>query len=154
MGTRVYVSLNHEDEAQRKWFELLAKQSRHELHTFERAELLVRDRTGRPLRTAPTDPRAEPLRMALRERLMKSERMVVLIARDTGVNEWVDWEIRTFFELKQQEAGSTAWRRLRGMRGKGHRVTRGGDPDALAGRATVTMDWSPASLERWLETAL
>lgn len=154
MAARVYVCLNHEDEAQRKWFELLAKQSKHELHAFARGELVVRDRSGRPMRISPTDARAEPLRAALRERMAQSDRMVVLIARDTGMNEWVDWEIRTFYELKQQEAGSTAWRRLRGMRVKGHRVSRGGDPDALAGRATVTLDWSPASLERWLEMAL
>ena len=42
MAARVYVSLNHEDEAQRKWFELLAKQSRHELHTFERTTITLR----------------------------------------------------------------------------------------------------------------
>jgi hypothetical protein len=31
---------------------------------------------------------------------------------------------------------------------------RGAEPAALAGRATVTLDWSPAAVTRWLETAL
>ena len=70
-------------------------------------------------------------------------RLVVLIGETTEAHPWIEWEVRTFYDQKFPLAGPATWRRVRGMRLKG---TRGGDPAALAGRATVTLDWSPARM--------
>ena len=78
-------------------------------------------------------------------------RLVVLIGETTEAHPWIEWEVRTFYDQKFPLAGPATWRRVRGMRLKG---TRGGDPAALAGRATVTLDWSPAALGHWVATEL
>ena len=148
----VYVSLDHDDPAQLRCFRELAERSPVALETFDRnqASPLV-DRMGRRVYLTPNDRRAEPIRAALRECFLACDRLLVLIGATSADHAWVDWEIRTFHDIKQQQAGSRTWKHIRGMR---LRHARGTDPGALAGRATVTIDWSPATFVRWVETNL
>lgn len=152
MPSRVYVSLDHQDGNQLRSFQELAARGPHALDAHDRllAEPLL-DARGRRVWLTPTDRRSEPLRAALRVRLAQCERLLVLIGPTTVEHPWVDWEIRTFFDLKQTQAGTRTWKHLRGLRLRGYH---GPEPAALAGRATVTLDWSPAAVTRWLETAL
>jgi hypothetical protein len=152
MTSPVYVSLDHQDPIQRRSFEELAVRGPHLLDAHDRllSEPLL-DARGRRVWLTPTDRRSEPLREALRERLARCDRLLVLIGPTTVEHVWVDWEIRTFFDLKQRHATTRTWKYLRGLRMRGYR---GAEPAALAGRATVTLDWSPAAVTRWLETAL
>ncbi|MBL8622218.1 MAG: TIR domain-containing protein [Myxococcales bacterium] len=152
MTSRVYVSLDPQDANQRRSFEELAARGPHVLDAHDRllTEPLL-DARGRRVWLTPTDRRSEPLRATLRARLAQCARLLVLIGPTTIEHPWVDWEIRTFFDLKHAHAGPRTWKYLRGMRLRGYH---GAEPAALAGRATVTLDWSPAALTRWLDTAL
>lgn len=152
MTSHVYLSLDHQDAAQRRSFAELVAHDPHrfEAHDRHHADPLL-DARGRRVWLTPTDRRSEPLREELRARFARCARLVVLIGPTTVEHPWVDWEIKTFFAMKHATAGARTWKHVRGLRLRGYR---GAEPAALAGRATVTLDWSPAALTRWLDTAL
>jgi hypothetical protein len=148
----IYVSLDHEDPAQVRAFQELVARGPYRLEAHDRhARDPLVDAKGRRVRLTPTDHRSEPLRQVLRDRFNDCARLLVLIGNTTADHPWVDWEIKAFFELKQAHAGVRTWKHIRGMRLRG---ARGGEPSALAGRATVTLDWSPTGLTRWFDTVL
>ncbi|MBK9034647.1 MAG: TIR domain-containing protein [Myxococcales bacterium] len=145
----VYVSMDHDDAAQVRALAKLRANAAYELRVHER--VVVVEPGGKGVRVRPTDPRAAPVKAAIGAQLAQCARLVVLIGDTTESHPWIEWEVRSFFEQKVPLAGPQTWRRIRGMRLKG---TRGGDPAALAGRATVTLDWSPAALGHWIASPL
>lgn len=148
MAALVYVSMDHDDAAQVRALAKLRAHAAYEICVHER-RLIEPD--GKDVRVRPSDPRAAPVKALIGAQLAQCARLVVLIGDTSERHPWIEWEVRAFFEQKLPLAGSGTWRRIRGMRLKG---TRGGDPAALAGRATVTLDWSPAALGHWIASPL
>lgn len=149
MPARVFISYDHDDANQVNGFRSLGQNPNHPLEFQDRSLAEpVRDKADRIIRYPPTDPRAEPVRRAIRERFDQCSRLVVLIGDDTHSSAWVDWEIEEFHRRKTA-LGYDASRRIRGMRLKG---SRGGGPAALRGRSMPTLEWNPTELDRWLDT--
>jgi len=120
MAANVFVSFDHDDQKQVSGFRLLKNNPNHPLefqdHSLKDA---VRDRSGRPITYPPSDPRSKPVRDEVRSKFDRASRLVVLIGDHTYTSEWVDWEINTFYGLKEPLSKENTWRRIRGMTLKG-----------------------------------
>jgi hypothetical protein len=76
--------------------------------------------------------------------------LVVLIGDETHKSEWVDWEIKKFYEIKEKVSREKTWKRIRGMtlKGSDHATI----PNALMnGRSTQWLAWNADTLDKWLD---
>lgn len=153
MPVNVFVSFDHDDAAQVGGFKALVQNENHPLdfHDHSLPEP-VKDKSGRIIRYPPGEPASEPVRREIRRRFESASRLVVLIGDRTHRSEWVDWEIREFYRMKQSLSGEKTWKRIRGMRLKGRETAT--TPEALFGRSTQALDWDPEQLDRWFDSEL
>lgn len=152
MPVKVFVSFDHDDQEQVNGFKALNTNPNHPLHYQDRSlkEPVVTP-SGKPITYAPDDPLAKPIRRKIVEMFDKASRMVVLIGKFTHKSAWVRWEIVTFYE-KKKHASIHASRRIVAMRLKGcEHVPL---PRVLRTRSSLTMEWDPGALHRWLDTDL
>jgi hypothetical protein len=151
MPANVFVSYDHDDEKQVGGFKALKSNPNHPLDFHDRSlKEPVKDRSGKPIKYPPSDPRSKPVRDEIRTKFEKCSKLVVLIGDDTHKSEWVEWEINSFFEMKKELSGEKTWKRIRGM------TLKGSDnaiiPKALyGGRSTQWLAWDPEALDRWLD---
>jgi hypothetical protein len=75
--------------------------------------------------------------------------LVVLVGESTHESEWVDWEIRTFYDKKKKHPGMTS-RRLIAMRLRGHRKAK--LPKAVLDLGIRSINWNPDAFSDWLDT--
>lgn len=151
MTANVFISFDHADQQQVGGFKLLKNNPRHPLdfqdHSLKDA---VRDRGGTPITHLPTDPRSKPVRDEIIRKFDRASRLVVLIGDNTHNSAWVNWEINTFYELKEPLSGGNTWKRIRGMTLKGSEQAN--IPNALYnGRSTQWLSWDPEALDKWLD---
>ena len=151
MATNVFVSFDHDDQQQVGGFKLLKNNPNHPLdfsdHSLKDA---VRDRAGKPITYPPSDPRSKPVRDAIINKFDRASKLIVLIGDNTHSSAWVDWEINTFFDRKEDLSGENTWKRIRGMTLKGSDTAT--IPNALYnGRSTQWLAWNPEALDKWLD---
>lgn len=151
MATNVFVSFDHDDQRQVGGLKLLKNNPNHPLdfqdHSLKDA---VRDRSGRPIKYPPSDARSKPVRDAILAKFDRASKLVVLIGDDTHASEWVDWEIKAFYALKQPLSKENTWKRIRGMILKGSEQAQ--IPNALYnGRSSQWLAWDPEALDKWLD---
>ncbi len=150
MARNVFVSFDHNDTAQVNGFKLLKRNPNHPLdfrdHSLKEP---VTDRTGKPIIYPPSDSRSKPVRDEIIDKFDNSSKLVVLIGPRTTSSEWVDWEIKTFYNMKKPLSGDNTWKRIRGMKLKGHDSAE--IPSALYDRSTKVLNWDPEALDKWLD---
>jgi hypothetical protein len=154
MPANAFISFDHDDQQQVGGFRLLKNNPKHPLdfqdHSLKDA---VRDRTGKPIKYPPSDPRSKPVRDEIIRKFDRASKLVVLIGDNTHNSEWVDWEINSFYELKEKVSGENTWKRIRGMTLKGSDQATA--PSALYyGRSTQWLTWDPEALDKWLDVEL
>ena len=149
MPINLFISFAHEDREQLESFRALAKNPEHKLEFHDRSELEpVKDKVGTPLPYPPNDKRAEPVREELKGLLEKATKMVILVGETTQKSQWVNWEIRTFFDKKKKYPGKTK-NRIRAVRLKGyHEATL---PKAIRDLHIPPLNWDPKALISWLD---
>lgn len=153
MSANAFISFDHDDQQQVAGFRLLKNNPRHPLgfqdHSLKDA---VRDRTGKPIKYPPSDQRSKPVRDEIIRKFDRASKLVVLIGDNTHLSEWVDWEINTFYALKEKVSGEDTWKRIRGMTLKGS--AQATIPGALYnGRSTQWLAWDPEALDTWLDAS-
>ena len=151
MSANAFISFDHDDQQQVAGFRLLKNNPRHPLdfqdHSLKDA---VRDRTGKPIKYPPSDPRSKPVRDEILGKFDRASKLVVLIGDGTHSSEWVAWEINTFYALKEKISAANTWKRIRGMTLKGFEQAT--IPAALySGRSTQWLAWDPEALDKWLD---
>jgi hypothetical protein len=151
MPTNVFVSYDHDDQNQVNGFKAIKYNPNHPLDFHDHSlKEPVTDRTGKPIKYPPSDACSQRVRDEIRGKFDRASKLVVLIGDSTHQSEWVDWEIRTFYEMKKPVSGENTWKRIRGMKLKGseNAVL----PAALYdGRSTKHLQWDPEALDRWLD---
>ena len=152
MCANAFISFDHDDQQQVAGLKLLKNNPKHPLdfhdHSLKDA---VRDRSGKPIKYPPSDPRSKPVRDEIISKFDSASKLVVLIGGNTHNSEWVDWEINKFYEMKKKISGESTWKRIRGMTLKGS--DRATIPSALYnGRSTQWLAWDPDALDSWLDT--
>jgi hypothetical protein len=151
MAANIFISYDHDDQQQIAGFKLLKHNPRHPLdfqdHSLKDA---VRDRSGKPIIYGPTDPRSQPVRDEIIRKFDRASRLVVLIGDGTHNSDWVNWEINTFYNMKEKVSGQLTWKRIRGMTLKGSELAN--IPSALYNaRSTQWLAWDPEALDKWLD---
>jgi len=150
MAANVFVSYDHDDQKQVGGFKLLKNNPKHPLdfrdHSLKEP---VTDRSGKPIKYPPSDPRSKPVRDEILNKFDKCSKLVVLLGDDTHKSEWVEWEINSFFKMKKELSGDNTWKRIRGMTLKGS--DNATIPSALGGQSTKVMAWDPEALDKWLD---
>lgn len=151
MPANAFISYDHDDQSQVAGFKLLKNNPNHPLdfqdHSLKDA---VRDRSGKPIKFPPSDTRSKPVRDEIIRKFDRASKLVVLIGDDTHNSEWVNWEINTFYEMKEKVSGENTWKRIRGMTLKGSEQATA--PSALYnGRSTKWLAWDPEALDKWLD---
>jgi len=152
MAANIFISFDHDDQQQIAGFKLLKHNPRHPLefqdHSLKDA---VRDRSGRPITYPPTDLRSKPVRDEIMRKFDRVSKLVVLIGDNTHNSDWVNWEINTFYEMKEPVSDQNTWKRIRGMTLKGSEQAT--IPHALYyGRSTQWLAWDPEALDKWLDS--
>jgi antiphage defense system Thoeris ThsB-like protein len=153
MASNVFVSFDHDDQRQVGGFKLLKNNPNHPLefqdHSLKDA---VRDRSGKPIKYPPSNPRSKPVLEAILAKFDCASKLVVLIGDDTHASAWVDWKINAFYTLKQPLSKENTWKRIRGMSLIGSEQAL--IPNALYnGRSTQWLAWDPEALDKWLDLA-
>ena len=154
MAANAFISFDHDDQRQVGGLKLLKNNPDHPLdfqdHSLKDA---VRDVSGRPIKYQPSDSRSKPVRDAIIAKFDRASKLVVLIGDDTHSSEWVDWEINTFYQMKEKVSKENTWKRIRGMTLKGSEQAV--IPSALLnGRSTQWLAWDPEALDKWLDIAV
>jgi MTH538 TIR-like domain (DUF1863) len=152
--TNAFVSFDHDDQRQVGGFKSLKNNPRHPLDFRDHSlKAPVQDRSGKPLNYPPSDQRSKPVRDEIISKFTNASKLVVLIGDKTAESEWVDWEIKTFVEMKNKVSGAETWKRIRGMtlKGSADAVI----PSALYnGQSTQWLAWDPEELDKWLDLIL
>jgi hypothetical protein len=150
MAANIFVSYDHHDQKQIGGFKLLKHNPNH-LLDFQDHSLKdpILGASGKPLQYPPSDARSKPVRDAIRKKFDRASKLVVLIGDDTHTSEWVDWEIETFYTMKEEISGDKTWKRIRGMtlKGSANAIV----PSGLGGRSTKVLPWNPEELDKWLD---
>ena len=150
MATNVFVSFDHDDQNQVGGFKSLINNANHPLDFHDRSlREPVTGRSGKPLKYPPEDSRSGPVRAEIISKFKNASKLVVLIGDETYRSNWVQWEINTFYNLKQPISGDHTWKRIRGMKLKGSENAT--IPRALGSKSTVCIEWDPTTLDRWIE---
>ena len=147
----VFISYDHDDQKQVAGFKLLKNNPKHPLdfrdHSLKEP---VTDRSGKPIKYPPTDPRSKPVRDEIKKKFENASKLVVLIGDDTYKSDWVEWEINAFYQMKEPLSGDHTWKRIRGMKLKGS--DNATMPNALMnGRSTKELTWDPEAMDKWLD---
>lgn len=149
MATNLFVSYDHDDQAQVNGLRAIKFNPNHALdfhdHSLKDA---VRDPAGVPIKYPPSDPRSQRVRDEISAKFEHASKLLVLIGDRTHASDWVAWEIETFFAMKRLISGANTYRRIRGMRLKGSSDAK--LPPTLAERSLPPLDWDPDALLRWL----
>ena len=150
-GSRALNELvESEDMEQLQSFRALADNPEHELEFHDRSELEpVRDKAGNPIVQPPISPTSKPIRKELKGLFDRATKMVILVGETTHRSQWVNWEIRTFFDNKKKYPGRTQ-SRLMAMKLRGQRKAT--LPKAVQDLGIQVMNWNPGNLSSWLET--
>jgi hypothetical protein len=150
MAANIFVSYDHDDQRQVGAFRALKQNPNHPLD-FQDHSLMdpILGPRGKPLKYPPTDPRSKPVRDGIRKKFERASKLVVLIGDDTHRSAWVDWEINTFFAMKEELSGEHTWKRIRGMTLKD--ADHATIPSDLGGKSTKALAWDPEGLDRWLD---
>jgi hypothetical protein len=146
------VSYDHDDQKQVGAFKLLKDNPNHPLE-FQDHSLKdpVLGASGKPLKYPPSDARSKPVRDAIMKKFERASKLVVLIGDSTHESDWVDWEVKTFYDMKEELSGDKTWKRIRGMTLKGSAGAT--VPSALGNRrSTKVLAWDPEALDKWLDT--
>jgi len=152
MPINLFISFAGEDVEQLESFRALAKNPQHRLKFHDRSQVEpVTDKVGTPLPYPPNDKRAAAVREEIKKLLDKATRMVILVGETTHESQWVNWEIRTFFDKKKKLLGKTEGR-LIVMRFKGHRKAK--LPKAVLNLGIRAINWNPEAFSGWLDTNL
>jgi hypothetical protein len=150
MPTNLFISYDHDDQAQVNGFKAIKFNPNHGLdfhdHSLKDA---VRDRAGSPIKCPPGDLRSQRVREEISAKLERATKLLVLIGDLTHQSEWVDWEIREFVKGRQRRSGEGSVRRVRGMRLKGCAGAK--LPPAFGIYGLQSLDWDPYALLRWLD---
>jgi len=150
MAKNIFVSFDHADVSQVNGLKLLKRNPNHPLdfrdHSLKEP---IRDRYGNPIIYPPSDPRSKPVRDEITGKFENASKLVVLIGENTADSEWVDWEVKTFYNMKKELSGDNSWKRIRGMRLKGQDDA--AIPNALGERSAKVMNWDPEALDKWLD---
>lgn len=151
MPANAFISYDHDDQLQVAGFKLLKNNPNHPLdfqdHSLKDA---VRDRSGKPIKYPPSDVRSKPVRDEIKRKFNRTSKLVVLIGDSTYNSDWVEWEIDTFYAMKENVSGEKTWKRIRGMTLKGS--DQATIPSALMnGRSTQWLSWNPEALDNWLD---
>jgi hypothetical protein len=151
MPTNVFVSYDHDDQLQVNGFKAIKDNPNHPLDFHDHSlKEPVTDRTGKPIKYPPSDPRSQRVRDEIKSKFENASKLVVLIGVNTHTSEWVDWEIKAFYEMKMALSRESTWKRIRGMKLKGSENA--AVPVALMnGRSTDPLNWDPEALDRWLD---
>jgi len=150
MAKNVFVSFDHSDAQQVNGFKLLKQNPNHPLYFRDHSlKEPVTDRSGKPIIYPPSDTRSKPVRDEIMSKFDNASKLVVLIGTGTANSDWVDWEIKTFHNMKKLLSGDNTWKRIRGMRLKGHDDAT--MPSALGGRSTEVINWDPEILDKWFD---
>ena len=150
MAANVFVSFDHDDQKQVGGFKLLKNNPKHPLDFHDHSlKEPVTDKSGKPIKYPPSDPRSKPVRDEILKKFDKCSKLVVLIGDNTHESEWVEWEINSFFKMKKDLSGEKTWKRIRGM------TLKDSDdatiPSALGDQSTKVMAWDPEALDKWLD---
>jgi len=150
MAANIFVSYDHDDQKQVGAFKLLKHNPNHPLD-FQDHSLKdpILGASGKPLKYPPSDARSKPVRDAIKKKFERASKLVVLIGDDTHKSDWVEWEINTFYSVKEETSGDKTWKRIRGMKLKGSNQAT--VPGALGGRSTKVLEWDPETLDKWLD---
>lgn len=148
MPTNLFISFAQGDREQLDSLRALAKNPEHKLEFHDRSESEpVRDRAGAPLPYPPNDHRAEKVREELKRLFDKATKMVVIVGESTHESQWVDWEVRTFYDRKKKYPGKTK-NRIRAMKLKGcHDAIL---PKAIQDLSIPAMNWDLKTFYSWL----
>ena len=150
MATNVFVSYDHDDQKQVGEFKLLKNNPKHPLDFRDHSlKDPVTDRSGKPITYPPSDPNSKPVRDEIKNKFENASKLVVLIGDGTHKSEWVEWEINTFFKMKESLSGDNTWKRIRGMKLKGSENAK--TPGALGGQSTKVLDWDPETINKWID---
>lgn len=148
----LFTSFTEKDREQLESFRALAKNPNHKLKFRDRSmQEAVTDKAGKPLPYPPNDHRGDAVREAVRKLFDKSTRLVVLVGETTHKSQWVNWEIRTFFDQKKKLRGTTQ-RRLIAMRLSGHKKDK--LPKAVLELGIHAINWNPDAFADWLDRDL
>lgn len=150
MAANVFVSFDHDDQRQVGAFKLVKNNPNHPLDFHDHSlKEPVLGPGGRPIKYPPTDGRSKPVRDAIKKKFEQASKLIVLIGDNTHESAWVDWEVKTFYTMKEEISGDKTWKRIRGMTLKGSDDA--AVPSALGDRSTKVLAWDPAALDRWLD---
>ena len=106
MAANAFISYDHDDQKRVAGFKLLKNNPDHPLDFFDHSlKDAVRDRSGKPIKYPPSDPRSKPVRDEITRKFDGASKLVVLIGDSSHKSEWVDWEINKFYEMKQVVSG-------------------------------------------------
>jgi hypothetical protein len=154
MPTNVFVSYDHDDQNQVNGFKAIKYNPNHPLDFHDHSlKEPVMDRTGKPIKYPPSDRRSLRVRDEIKAKFDGASKLIVLIGDNTHQSEWVDWEIRTFYEMKETVSGDNTWKHIRGMKLKGSENAP--LPPALCDRrSTQHLQWDPEALDKWLDADL
>ena len=152
MPINLFISFAGQDVEQLESFRALAKNSQHRLKFHDRSQVEpVTDKAGTSLPYPPNDKRAELVREEIKKLLDRATRTVILVGETTSKSQWVNWEMRTFFDRKKKHPGKTE-RRLIAMRLKGHRKAK--LPKAVLNLGIQSINWDPEAFSYWLDINL
>jgi hypothetical protein len=151
MAANVFVSFDHDDQKQVGGFKLLKNNPKHPLDFHDHSlKEPVTGKSGKPIKYPPGDPRSKPVRDEILKKFDKCSKLVVLIGDDTHKSDWVEWEINSFFKMKEPLSGEKTWKRIRGMKLKGSDDAKM-PPALMNGRSTKELTWNPEALDKWLD---
>jgi len=128
---RVFLSFHAEDKQQVQGFRLMGKNPQMREHAFHESSLSV------PINSE----NGTYLRKVLREKINRCAVLVCLIGNGTAWRDWVDWEIRTAYDLGKGVCGV----RLKGSYGRT-------PPELVANEAPVAR-WDMKEIVQAVECA-
>lgn len=149
MPASLFISFANDDIEAVRELRALAKNPNNKLEFHDRSELEpVKDRVGKPLPYPPNDHRGDPIREKLKELFDEASRMLVIVGETTSKRQWVNWEIRVFWDNKKGHGGPPK-SRIRAMKCRGcHNADL---PKALLDLSVPAMNWDVDALITWLE---
>ena len=147
MPTNIFISFALENHMQVENIRALAKNPEHELEFHDWSEVQpVKDKAGTPLPYQPDDVRAAPVRKELKRLLSNATKMLVIIGETTYRSKWVNWEIQTFYDKKNNLPGDTT-KRIKGMYVR--KCQNAELPLRIKRLKIPTMTWDLTVLNRW-----
>ncbi|MDP4279514.1 MAG: TIR domain-containing protein [Dehalococcoides mccartyi] len=148
MPVNLFISFAQEDREQVESLRSLAQNPENQLEFHDRSELEpMKDRAGTPLPYPPNDSRAKPIREELKRLFDRATKMVVIIGKSTHESQWVNWEVRTFYDRKKNIPGKTK-QRIRALKLKGYHDAL--LPKAIKDLSIPTMNWDLKTFYSWL----